>query len=163
MKTNIPMVKTVAWISLIPQLLILSLIVFLFYLSGNKNFSTLAALSYLLLSTVLKYTVTRFHRKGIMQTKAGKFLSAVNSFEKSANFFAKYEWVDKYRYITALSSSKYRFKELALCNIAFCYSQIGNGQKALEYYKLVLKEFPGNGMATAGVNMINSLNEKQNR
>jgi len=46
---------------------------------------------------------------------------------------------------------------MGLCNIAFCYSQINNGQKAKEYYELTLKEFPDNGLAIAGLRMINSI------
>lgn len=49
---------------------------------------------------------------------------------------------------------------MGLGNIAFCYSQTSNGQKAKEYYERVLKEFPGNGFAIAGLNMINSLGQK---
>lgn len=46
---------------------------------------------------------------------------------------------------------------MGLCNIAFCYSQIGNGQKAKDYYEQALKEFPENGLATAGLNIIKSV------
>ena len=45
------------------------------------------------------------------------------------------------------------------CNIAFCYSQTYNGQKAKEYYELILKEFPNNGMAIIGQRIINSMTQ----
>ena len=32
------------------------------------------------------------------------------------------------------------YKEMGLCNIAFCNSQTGNGQKAKEYYEQALKK-----------------------
>lgn len=49
---------------------------------------------------------------------------------------------------------------MALCNIAFCYGQIGEGQKAKEYYQQTLTEYPENGMAQAGINMLNLVDNK---
>ena len=49
---------------------------------------------------------------------------------------------------------------MGLCNIAFCYSQTGNGQKAKEYYQQTLKEYPDNGMAVAGLNMLTSMDSQ---
>ncbi|HEX3165740.1 MAG TPA: tetratricopeptide repeat protein, partial [Chitinophagaceae bacterium] len=76
------------------------------------------------------------------------------------DYFAKNNWVDKYRYLTLLSSSKMTYKEMGLCNIAFCYSQTGNGQKAKEYYEQALREFPENGLAIAALNMLKSVDNK---
>ena len=45
---------------------------------------------------------------------------------------------------------------MALCNIAFCYSQIGNGTKAIAFYKKTLEEFPENGLAHSALKMLNS-------
>ena len=49
---------------------------------------------------------------------------------------------------------------MGLSNIAFCYSQIGNGQKATEYYQQSLNDFPDNGIAITALNMLNSVNNK---
>jgi tetratricopeptide (TPR) repeat protein len=92
--------------------------------------------------------------------KQQKFAAALPLFEKSVGYFSKNNWIDKYHFLTLLSSSKMTYKEMGLCNIAFCYSQTGNGQKAKEYYKQVLKEFPENGLALAGINMLNSTENK---
>jgi tetratricopeptide (TPR) repeat protein len=91
--------------------------------------------------------------------KQGLFDKAIPFFEKSVDFFATHKWVDKFRYVVLLSSSKMTYKEMGLCNIAFCYAQIGNGTKALEYYELVLGEYPECGLAKAGMNMLNSMKE----
>lgn len=48
---------------------------------------------------------------------------------------------------------------MGLCNIAFCNSQTNNGQKAKEYFVLILKEFPNNGMAITGLRMLNSMTQ----
>jgi hypothetical protein len=49
------------------------------------------------------------------------------------------------------------YREMALCNIAFSYSQENNGSKAIEYYTKVISEYPNNGMAQAGLKMLNSV------
>lgn len=110
---------------------------------------------------LLRRVVARYHRKGIQLVKRKQYAEAIPYFEKSVDFFSRNKWVDKYRFITLLSSSAYTYKEMGLCNIAFCYSQIGNGVKAREYYESTLKEFPENGMAIAGMNMVNSFKEQR--
>ena len=47
------------------------------------------------------------------------------------------------------------YREMALCNIAFCYGQIGNGTKAIEFYQKTLVEFPENGIAESALKMLN--------
>ena len=92
------------------------------------------------------------------KVKNGDFKEAISDFMKSYEFFDKNNWIDKYRFLTLLSSSKMSYKEMALNNIAFCFSQIGNGVKAKEFYEKTLKEFPESGLAKAGLNMMNSIN-----
>jgi hypothetical protein len=46
---------------------------------------------------------------------------------------------------------------MALCNIAFCYGQTGNGEKSEYYYNVTLKEFPNSLLAKAALNMINAV------
>lgn len=96
---------------------------------------------------------------GIKKNNAEKFEEAILDFEKSYTFFKKYGWIDKYRFITLLSSSKMSYREMALANIGFCYSQIGNGIKSKEYYERTLAEFPESGLAKSALKMINSMEQ----
>lgn len=73
------------------------------------------------------------------------------------DFFTKNGWVDKYRFITLFSASKTSYREMGLCNVAFCYSQIADGEKAKEYYKMVLSEYPDSELAKVGLRMITVL------
>ncbi|WP_083488797.1 tetratricopeptide repeat protein [Pedobacter borealis] len=49
---------------------------------------------------------------------------------------------------------------MGLCNIAFAYSQIGEGEKAIFYYEKAKTINPSNGLAIAGLNMLNSIKQK---
>jgi len=159
MATNVPTVRQVAWISLIPQLILMGIIIYIYDLQEFDDPFLFGALTYLILSFGLRNLVARDHRNGMKHVKKQQFESAIPLFEKSVAFFTKNNWIDKFRFLTLLSSSKMTYKEMGLCNIAFCYSQISNGQKAKEYYELALKEFPDNGLAAAGLKMINSFGQ----
>jgi len=110
---------------------------------------------------ILRNVFAKDHRHGIRLVRQNKFIEAIPFFERSVNYFTKNKWIDKFRSLTLLSSSKMTYKEMGLCNIAFCYSQSGDGSKAKEYYKQVLKEYPQNGLAIAGLNMLTSVNENK--
>ncbi len=55
-----------------------------------------------------------------------------------------------------MTPSAMSYREMALCNIAFCYSQIGKGEQALKYYQQAISEFPDCGLAEAAIRMIES-------
>ena len=157
MASTVPTVRQISWTSIIPQLLLIGLLIYIFQLFDFEDPFLAGALTYAILAFGLRNLVARAHRKGINLVKQQKFIDALPFFEKSVDYFSKNSWVDQYRFITLLSSSKLTYKEMGLCNIAFCYSQTGNGLKAKEVYEETLKEYPDNGLANAGLNMLNSL------
>jgi tetratricopeptide (TPR) repeat protein len=161
MASNVPIIRQIAWISLIPQFLFMGLLIYIFHLLELGDAFLYGAATYLVLSFGLRNFVAKDHRQGMKLVKQQKFVEAIPLFEKSVDFFTSNAWVDKYRFLTLLSPSKMTYKEMGLCNIAFCYSQTNNGQKAKEYYELTLNEFPENGLATAGLKMINSFGQTE--
>lgn len=162
MASNIPTVRQVAWVSLIPQLTVMGLLIYIYYIFQSQEPVLYGAITYMGLSVFLRTFVAKDHRDGMKLVRHHKFLEAISKFEKSVTFFTKNSWLDKYRFLTLLSSSKMTYKEMGLCNIAFCYSQTNNGQKAKEYYQQALTEFPESGLALAGLRMINSAENANN-
>lgn len=154
---NIPIIRQIAWIALVPQLLFMGFLMIIYYLFNIKEFIFYGAITYLLISFLLRNLIPRNHRKGIKYIKQLGFEKAINEFEKSIDFFSRNKWIDKYRYLVLLNASKMSFREMGLCNIAFCYGQTGNVQQAEKYYNLILEEFPDNGIALAGIRMITSI------
>ncbi|WP_460607608.1 tetratricopeptide repeat protein [Hymenobacter terrigena] len=148
--------KQVAWISMIPQLVIMFLIGLVCYLCGMANPVFPTAVIYFGLALILRNFVARDHRKGMQLVKKQEFAEAIPFFEASYKFFTENSWVDEYRYITLLSSSRMCYREMALCNVAFCYTQIGEGRKAAELYKQVLETYPENGLAQVGLKVLES-------
>ena len=55
-----------------------------------------------------------------------------------------------------LVSTRLSYREMALVNIAFCYTQINEGQKAQDIYQQALDEF-GSVIAHVALNMMESV------
>lgn len=107
-------------------------------------------------SIIARNLISRYHRKGIALMKQNRYQEAIPFFEKSLAFFEKNSWIDRFRVIVLLSASAFEYSEMALLNIAFCYSQLGDGAKARDIYQECLKRFPNNGMAIAAIKMMDS-------
>jgi tetratricopeptide (TPR) repeat protein len=159
MSSTTPTIKQIAWISIIPQLFLMGFFIFSWHLLSVHNPFLNGSLTYLALSWSLRYFIPSAHRKGMSLVKKENFQEAIPFFEKSYDFFKMYDWLDKYRFVTLLSSSKISYKEMALNNIAFCYGQIGDGYKSKEFYERTLVEFPDSGLAKAGLRLLNSMNK----
>lgn len=160
MASNVPTIRQFSWPSFIFQLILVALIIYLYHLANVDEPFIFGAITYSIVAFVLRKSIAKKHRQGMKLVMKQKFEEALPYFERSVAYFSKNRWVDKYRFLTLLSSSRACYKEMGLCNMAFCYSQIGDGQKAKEYYEQVLKEFPENGLALAGLNMLRSVENK---
>ncbi|WBW98153.1 tetratricopeptide repeat protein [Oceanirhabdus sp. W0125-5] len=114
------------------------------------------AIIYFVLIVLLKRTIPRYHRKGIKYFKNKKYDLAIKEFKKSYAFFKTFNWIDKYRIIVLLSSSRISYSEMALINMAYCYSQIGEGNKSKELYENVLQEFPNSEIALSALKIYES-------
>jgi len=120
----------------------------------------LGALTYLIISNVLERGLTHNHRKGIQLSRSGKYAEAIDEYKMSYDFFRKHSWIDKYRYLTMLSSSKYSYTEMALTNIAFCYAHSGDVASMAEYYQKTLELYPDNDMAKKALDLLASYENK---
>ncbi len=157
MASNLPIARQVKWIFLVPQLIILALLMFAYFLADAPEYIAYGALSYLVLSYSLRNFIPLDHRVAMRLVHKRAFQNAIPYFISSYEFFDKHSWIDRYRAFTLLSSSAMCYREMALNNIAFCFSQTGQGAKAIEFYKRTLAEYPGNEMAKAALNLINSV------
>ncbi|WP_336517163.1 tetratricopeptide repeat protein [Pollutibacter soli] len=156
MATRLPVSGQISWPALIFNIV---LMFFLSYISKRLGFSDPALTgigTYIVVLFLLRVIITRDHRHGMMLVKRGKFAEAIPFFGKSYSLFSKHLWIDKYRFITLLSFSNMTYREMALNNIAFCYGQLGNGAKSVEYYEKTLAMFPENMLAKTALNLINA-------
>jgi tetratricopeptide (TPR) repeat protein len=156
MSSKPPIVKQVAWISVVPQVIFMGVLILIGYMIEIRSPILFGAITYLIISILLRRLVPRSHRQGIKLFKNKDYEKAINYFKESYDFFNRHIWLDKYRFLILLSSSRISYKEMALLNMAFCNGQIGRGDEALKYYERTLSEFPDSEMAKASINMFNT-------
>ena len=132
MSSKSPIARQIAWLSLLPQLILIFCFIAFAHLIGFQSYLLFGALIYLAISFLLRFGIP---------------------------FFKRNAWIDKYRYIILLSSSRVSYTEMALLNIAFCYGQSGDGKRSKEYYKKTLSEFPDSEIAKASLRMYKSAKE----
>ncbi|MEI2271670.1 tetratricopeptide repeat protein [Sphingobacterium sp. ML3W] len=160
MSANVPIVRSVSWPAVIIIILVWAILLAVFAFLFQKHGIFIGAVLFSLLFILLQRLIPSSHNKGMKAIKQQDFKTATEHFKQSVVFFTKYKWVDKYRALTMLSASKMSYREMGLCNIAFCYSQTGQAEKAKALYKEILEEYPDNGIAYYSLNSINTFSNK---
>lgn len=156
-----PSIFNISLPAILFQYVVLYTIIFLLKSNGVSNPALKVIGVWFLLVVIVRCTFRFNYQAGITRSTKMKFAEAIPYFEKSYNFFKRYTWLDKFRYLFLLSVSKTCYREMALLNIAFCYGQIGEGKKSIEYYERTLLEFPNSTMAASALRLLKSVAEKQ--
>ena len=171
MSSSFPTVRQYSWASLPPQLLMIAIysvaahyLGFDDYMGIHGIFANImyGAFGQILIWFVIRSIYAKHQKHGVELVKQEKYAEAIPFFIDSYEMFSKNSWVDKYRHFIG-SSSKISYREMDLNNIAFCYGQIGEKEKSIEYYKRTLLEYPDSGIAKAAMNLIDTFdgNKKQ--
>ena len=85
--SKVPTYRQIAWLSIIPQLLVMALLVMAFKFTGTKYFVLYGAITYLVISYLLRNVVAGKHRKGMQLVKSNNFQQAIPLFEESLAYF----------------------------------------------------------------------------
>lgn len=151
MASSHPIVRQVKWLYVIPQFIILILVISVFYFIGAEEPLTFGALTYLIISLSMKIFIPKHQRKGMKFIKRGQYEKALQEFQKSYDFFLKYKWIDKYKYLILLSASRISYLEMSMLNMAYCHAHLGDGSESKELYQKVLELFPDSKMAQSAL------------
>lgn len=155
---SVPTVRPISWAATIPQFLSLAAAATVgWFVTHSLSGVYWGGAVYLICSLGSRRLIPRDHRRGIRLSQAHQYEDAIRAYKDSYEFFTRHAWIDRYRSLTMMSPSAISYREMALINIAFAYSQIGNGDKAKEYYRRAQEEFPDSGMANAALKMIESV------
>jgi len=154
-----PTVRNISWIAYVVFYGLIVLLAWLGTYISSLNFIQCllpAMLVAYLLSWTLRSTLGRHQQRGMQLIRKGDFLNAIPHFEQSYTYFSEKIWLDKWRFVVMLSTSQMGYREMALNNVAFCYSQLGQGEQARDYYHQVLAKYPDNGLAQAALRMLDA-------
>lgn len=154
-----PVVRQISWLAVLPQLAACGAATAIgtwLVRKPNGIGMMLGAATYLAYSIGSRRLIPRDHRRGMHLYRNEQYAAAIQAFEESYVFFSRHRWIDRFRAVVLMSPSAISYREMALCNIAFCYSQLGDGQNAELYYRRAIYEFPNSGLAAAAIRMIES-------
>jgi hypothetical protein len=151
MSSSVPVIRQIAWLSLVPQIAILFTLFWVFRSMGIGSPIFWGTAANLMIYFSLQFGIPVNQRRGVFLMKRERFAEAVPHFLKSYEFFSRHKWLDSLRAITMFSSSRISYREMALLNLAFCLVQSGERQRAIQEYKRVLVEFPGSKIAEAAL------------
>ncbi len=161
MATKPPMIRPIAWPGVLVQVAVMAVsafgIAWLFRVRDAAMAFFCAAVTHAVLYRVLRAVFTGDHRRGVRLFRAMKFAEAAPYFEASYRAMVRRPWLDRYRWLLLGGASAMSYREMALCNAAFCYSQAGDGARATALYEQALAEFPHSSLATAALNLIRSV------
>jgi small-conductance mechanosensitive channel len=166
MSQRMPVVRQLQWMGLIPQFVAIAVVAVIvgvaFPNAGVPADIFIGALVYLLFCRVMRARFAREHKSGMRAYHAQKFQDAISHFEASYRFFSTHRWLDTSRSLLFGVASPNPYRVIALCNMAYCYSQTGEGQRAIKLYEQALQEKPDCALAKASLNMLHSVSPTSN-
>jgi len=154
MASSLPVVRQLAWLAFLPQVVIIGGLIVGAGALGLQEPHLWGAGVYVLLAIVLRRVLSKHHRLGIRAFRRERFAEAVVHFASSYAYFTLHPWIDRYRFVTLLSASRMSYREMALLNMAFCQAQAGHREAAIVTYKRVLEHFPGSRMAQTSLRLM---------
>ena len=166
MSQKMPVVSSFDWRQLVPQLIAIAALVFvtrILFPHLSWFFAIFwGAVAYMSLCRIARTVLLREHLAGISDYRARRFAEAIAHFEASRAFFLRHRYVDSFRSVIFGVASPNPFRSVDLCNMAFCVSQLGEGQRAISLYEQVLAECPDYTLARASLDMLRSASPPSN-
>lgn len=86
----------------------------------------------------------RHHRNGLRLLRAARPTEALLPLQKALEFYTEHPALDRWRHFLLITASSYSLREVALMNIAYCYSQAGDKEEMIKHYECLLREYPNN-------------------
>ncbi len=157
MTSKVPFVKQETnWLAFIPKLAVIGILCLCFYPLDKQSFFLIAFFAYFMLTLLARWLFfPNALYEGITLIKQAKFQEAIPVIQVTIDYYTKHSWIDKFRFLLLISSAKRTIRESSICNLAYCYLQTGNIQKAKEIYHDVLLQYPENINAKSMLNTIN--------
>ncbi len=149
-----PIIRVVSWSAATWTLLILGALCAVGWYLGSELGASLACGAYLAYSLASRLLISRAHRRGVRLVRRGCYAEALAPFRESLDFFTRHAWIDRWRAWFLLSPSALSYREMAMCNLAFAYGQLGRGAESVAMYRAVLADYPQNRIAPAALRLI---------
>lgn len=150
--SKVPTVRNLSYAGLIPPFACMGLMGVLGWLIVGETWGvTVGFLLFIAYTILARRLIARDQIRGMKLLHKGEHQEALACFERSYDFFSEREWIDRFRAFTMMTPTALCYREMALCNIAYCHGQMGEGAKLKATLRRTLDEFPENPLALAGL------------
>ena len=157
---KVPLVRSTSWLGVVVGVMPLLALMAVGAPLAPDLFPLLAGAIWLVLILIMRHWLTGAHRRAIRLVKAGNFRAAIPAFQDAYDQMCRRPWADRFRWLLLGTASRWTYREIALCNSAFCHGQIGDGEKMRELYRRALVEFPDSVLASMALRMLNAASAK---
>jgi tetratricopeptide (TPR) repeat protein len=113
-----------------------------------------SAVAHSVFARIMRAWLTANFQRGVSLLRASRFSDAAPAFECSYAELGRRPWIDRFRFVLLGAASAMSYREMALCNAAFSYSQVGDGARAIQLYEEALREFPNSSLAASSLQML---------
>jgi len=120
---------------------------------GYNNFITstfIVIILFIISFTFRKIFLSKFNY-ALKLYKNEKLTESLNEFKFANEFYIKYNFIDKFRFILLLDNSKKTYHEMSLLNIANLYNELGDEKESINTFRDVLKLFPKSAEAKQAI------------
>ncbi len=115
----------------------------------------------LVLTVLYRFAIGHFlladYVRGFRHLQAGSFNEAAAGFQKQLTFFEKKPWLDRWRWLIFLAPTHYSYREWMLLYLAYTHTQLGQGDRAIDFYRRCLQLNPNNGLAASTLSFVKAL------
>ena len=108
MSSKVPFIsKEIVWLSTVPRIVFLAVLCLAFYQLDRKYFFQFAFIVFLIVTFGLRrFAFPAAVRRSVALIRDANFADAIPHIERSIEFYSKHLWIDKYRFVLMVSSSK---------------------------------------------------------
>lgn len=150
--SKVPTVRNISYAGLIPPFASMAVMGFFGWLLVGETWGiTVGFLVFIAFTILSRRLLSRDQIRGMKHLQKDELQEALACFERSYEFFSEHEWIDRFRALTMMTPTAFCYREMALCNIAYCHGQMGDGAKLKATLRRTLEEFPENPLALAGL------------
>jgi tetratricopeptide (TPR) repeat protein len=143
------------WIALVARLALLGILCLIFFQFDQRIFFVYAFFLYLVIRYTVKYSLIPGSTfTGVKLLREEKYEEAIPFIQKDISYFTKRSWIDRFRFALMISSSSLSYREISLCNMAYCLLQTGKIGEAKELYESILAQYPENMVVKAQLKTI---------
>jgi tetratricopeptide (TPR) repeat protein len=153
-----PIIRPISWTGVLAQVAFIcflaAAIAFAFGVRHLALAFLIAAVAHSVFARIMRVWLTAGFQRGVALLRASRFSDAAPVFEASHAALARRPWIDRFRFVLLGAASSMSYREMALCNAAFAYSQVGDGARAIQLYEQALREFPDSSLALSSLQML---------